>query len=156
MVTVKVNIKKHLEEYLRGKFNDCREGPVVLPDQLDLYHVLFDLVSKRPAICPLEEGALEIALPDRRCGKDPAYYNYLTERSQRILERRIEVMFWADLHDLIDHNKHMYGIEYSESVFSFMRKYDITGIGEDALLKNYYRWREKTRKRDKKRSYNRC
>ncbi|MCD7851529.1 MAG: hypothetical protein LUH63_18535 [Parabacteroides sp.] len=156
MVTVKISIKKHLEEYLLGKFNDCREGTVILPDQVDLYHVLFDLASRRPVSCPLDDGTLEIALPDRRIGKDPAYYNYLSERSQRILERRVEVMFWAELHDLIDYNKHMYGIEYAESVFSFMRKYDITSITEDALLKNYYRWRDKVRRRDKKRAYNKC
>ena len=70
MVTVKISIKKHLEEYMRGKFNDCREGVITLPDKTDLYHTLFDLTSKRPASCPLEQGTLEIALPDRRCGKD--------------------------------------------------------------------------------------
>lgn len=117
MVTVKISIKKHLEEYMRGKFNDCREGVITLPDKTDLYHTLFDLTSKRPASCPLEQGTLEIALPDRRCGKDPAYYNYLSERSQRILERRIELMFWAELHEWIDYNKHMYGIQYIESIF---------------------------------------
>ena len=64
MVTVKISIKKHLEEYMRGKFNDCREGVITLPDKTDLYHTLFDLTSKRPASCPLEQGTLEIALPD--------------------------------------------------------------------------------------------
>lgn len=154
MVTVKISIKKHLEEYMRGKFNDCREGVITLPDKTDLYHTLFDLTSKRPASCPLEQGTLEIALPARRCGKDPAYYNYLSERSQRILERRIELMFWAELHEWIDYNKHMYGIQYIESIFSFMRKFDINGISEDALKKNYYRWRDRTRKQKEKRSYN--
>ena len=52
MVTVKISIKKHLEEYMRGKFNDCREGVITLPDKTDLYHTLFDLTSKRPASCP--------------------------------------------------------------------------------------------------------
>ena len=47
MVTVKISIKKHLEEYMRGKFNDCREGVITLPDKTDLYHTLFDLTSKR-------------------------------------------------------------------------------------------------------------
>ena len=86
MVTIKINIKKHLEQYLRGKFNGCRDGAIVLPDHLDLYHVLFDLMSRRPEECPLDCGTFEIALPDRRCGKDPAYYNYLSERSQRIMQ----------------------------------------------------------------------
>ena len=105
MVTIKINIKKHLEQYLRGKFNGCRDGAVVLPDNLDLYHVLFDLMSRRPEDCPLDCGTFEIALPDRRCGKDPAYYNYLSERSQRIFERKVEVMFFAEVHDYADTKK---------------------------------------------------
>ena len=63
-------------------------------------------------------------------------------------------MFWAELHEWIDYNKHMYGIQYIESIFSFMRKFDINGISEDALKKNYYRWRDRTRKQKEKRSYN--
>ena len=156
MVTIKINIKKHLEQYLGGKFNGCRDGAVVLPDHLDLYHVLFDLMSRRPEDCPLDCGTFEIALPDRRCGKDPAYYNYLSERSQRIFERKVEVMFFAEVHDYADTKKHIEGIEYAESIFRFMRIYDITDISEDALLKNYYRWRKKVRRDSRKRSYNKC
>lgn len=155
MVTVRISIKKHLSEYLIGKFNNCKEGPVTLPDDFDLYHTIFDLVQKRPANgIPIENGNLEIVLPDRREGKDPVYYNYLGERAQQILERRIEVKMWAEVHDLIDENKHRYGIEYSESIFSFMSKYDIHSISEDALMKNYYRWRDRVRKRSSKRMYN--
>ena len=34
-----------------------------------------------------------------------------------------------------------------------MRKYGIQAITEDALLKNYYRWRDKVRKKSKRRGY---
>lgn len=156
MVTVRICIKKHLEEYLRGKYCACQDIPVVFPDTADIYHAIFDLMEKRPANVGEPRGDLEIALPDRAIGKDPAWYNYLGERSQRIIERKVELMFWAELHDLVDHNKHIYGGEYAETVYSFMRKYDIESITEDALLKNYYRWREKVRRKDKKRSYNKC
>jgi hypothetical protein len=93
-------------------------------------------------------------LPNRREGKDPEYYNYLSERALRMLEDRIESMFWAELHDLIDYNKHILGIEYSETIYTFMLKYDISSISEDAIIKNYYRWRDKIRHRKKKREYN--
>lgn len=156
METVKISIKAHLEEYLKGKYNACKNIPVVLPDNSDLYHTIFDLMEKKPANVDETKGSLEISLPDRSIGKDPAWYNYLGERSQRIIERKIELMFWADLHDMIDHNKHMHGVEYAETVYSFMIKYDIQSITEDAVLKNYYRWREKVRRRDKKRAYNKC
>lgn len=145
-----------MEEYLKGKYCDWKEVPVKFPDASDLYHTIFDLMEKKPANVEEVVGSLEIFLPDRTIGKDPAWYNYLGERSQRIIERKVELMFWADLHDLIDHNKHIHGMEYAETVYFFIRKYDIHSITEDALVKNYYRWREKVRRRDKKRAYNKC
>lgn len=154
MVTAKITIKEHLQEYIEGKFNHCQSGPVALPDNSDLYHTIFDLTERKPVNINKSDGNLEISLPDRREGKDPAYYNYLGERSQRIIERKIESKFWAELHDQIDENKHLYGIEYAETIFSFMRKYDINSITEDALMKNYYRWRDRVRKKSKKRAYN--
>lgn len=66
----------------------------------------------------------------------------------------MRLMMWAELHDLMDENKHINGIQFKESVFMFMRKYSIESITEDALLKNYQRWRDKLR-RKQKRSYTR-
>ena len=68
--------------------------------------------------------SLEIGFQHRRSRKDPAYYNYLSERSQRIFERKVEVMFFAEIHDYADAKKHIEGVEYAESIFRFMRIYD--------------------------------
>ena len=57
------------------------------------------------------------------------------------------------IYDLLDENKHLYGIQYIETVAYFMRKYGIQSISEDALLKNYYRWRDKVRKKSRRRQY---
>ena len=59
MVTTKIEIKKHLAEYVHGKYNDCMPGPVFLPDREDLYHVVYDLLERRPVSC----------LPDRYPGQ---------------------------------------------------------------------------------------
>ena len=59
---------------------------------------------------------------------------------------------WAELHELMD--EHLHGIEFKETVFTFLKKYDISSIQEDGLLKNYQRWRDSFR-RKKKRAYNR-
>jgi hypothetical protein len=154
MVSISISIKKHLEEYLVGKFNDFKGSPVHLPGNLDICHLLYDLLCKRPSNVPVPDGTLRIALPNRREGKDPEYYNHLSERSQRILENKIESMFWADLHDLMDYNKHILGMGYSDTVYTFMLRYGIHSISEDAIIKNYYRWRDKIRHRKKKREYN--
>lgn len=153
MVTTKVDIKEHLAEYIQGKYNECMSGPVSFPDKSDLYHIIYDLLEKRPVCSHSDKGNLELVIPDRRFGKSPETYNYLGVRSCRIISQKIEILFWAELHSLIDENKHQYGIQYIETVAYFMRKYGIQAITEDALLKNYYRWRDKVRKKSKRRQY---
>ena len=154
MVSIRINIKEHLKEYLSAKFGKNNDQLISLPDGCDLYHTLFNLTQKRPENCPFDSGNLIIALPDRGIGKDPAYYNYLGQRGEHIFEQRVEIMFWAEVHDFIDYNKHREGIEYLDSVHSFIQMYNLSSISDDALIKNYYRWRMKVRKRDKKRQYN--
>lgn len=156
MFTTKITIKPHLSEYLKGKYNCCNDGPISFPDSHDIYIVLFDLLIKRPAHGSLDDGNTELVLPNRKVGKNPEYYNYMSEKAVRIFEKRIELLFWADLHEHLDFQKHMNGYEISDSVYIFMSKYNIDSITSDALLKNYYRWRDRIRKKEKKRAYKRC
>ena len=153
-MTVKITVEPHVAEYIKGKFYDHEAGSVRFPPALDIYILIFDLLQKRPASCPIDTGNLEFALPERRIGKDPITFNYLSGRAQKILGDKMRLMMWAELHDLMDENKHINGIQFKESVFMFMRKYAIDSITEDALLKNYQRWRDKQR-RKKKRGYSR-
>lgn len=154
MVTVKATVDAHVAEYIKGKFFDQDSGAVRFPSTLDIYVLIYDLLQKRPACNPVDAGNLEFALPERRMGKDPVTYNYLSSKSQKILNNKMRLMMWAELHDLMDENKHINGIQFKETVYVFLRKYSIDSITEDALLKNYQRWRDKQR-RKKKRGYNR-
>lgn len=154
MITVKTTVEPHVAEYIRGKFYDREAGVVRFPPTLDIYILIYDLLQKRPATNPVDSGNLEFALPERREGKNPDSYNYLSGRAQKMLADKMRLMMWAELHDLMDENKHINGIQFKESVFLFMRKYSIESITEDALLKNYQRWRDKQR-RKKKRGYSR-
>jgi len=153
MITTKINIKPHLAEYLRGKYYNPEKECVCLPDKLDLYHTIWDLLVKRPADHPIDTGNLELGLPTRRIGKDPVYYNYLGERSIKIIEKRIELLFYAELRQTLDENKQQFSIDYQDTVFEFINKYCIESITPDALLKDFYRWRENIRKRRKRRAY---
>lgn len=150
MTTTKINLPSHLCEYLRGKYADFTDGPVRLPDHLDLYHVIFDLLERRPADRPVDHGNLELVLPCRSVGKRPETYNYLGVRSQRILARKIETMMWAEVHDTLDTLKHRDGVDYKDAVHLFICRYGIESLSEDAFLKNYYRWRLKIRRAAKK------
>lgn len=154
MMTVKINVEPYVAEYIMGKFFDHEAGAVRFPSALDIYVLIYDLLQKRPVCCPVDSGNLAFMLPERRQGKDPIYFNYLSLKSQKILNNKMRLMMWAELHDLMDENKHINGIQFKETVHLFMCKYSIESISDDALLKNYQRWRDKLR-RKKKRSYTR-
>lgn len=159
MIATKINIKQHLAEYCYGKFSLCTNNPVSFPDNYDIYHTIHNLMTKRPINCPVDSGNLEIYLPNRRkqdgesVGKDPLVYNYLGHRAEKIIERKIEVIMFAELHDTLDENKHCFGMDFIETIYEFMTKYQINAITEDALLKNYYRWREVIRRKKIRRNY---
>lgn len=155
MTTTRINLPEHLKEYLQGKYGGFDQQPIRLPDNLDLYHLIYDLLEKRPEKQYIDTGNLELVLPARSVGKRPEYYNYLGLRSQRIIARKIETMMWAEAHDFIDHQKHVEGMDYKDAVCLFMRKYGIESLSEEAYLKNYYRWRGKVRAKAKKRKYSR-
>ena len=159
MITTRIQIESYLAEYVRGKYYDETVGTVRFPSSSDIYVTIYDLMEKRPVNCPADRGNLEFMLPDRReanfaGGKSPEQFNYISVRGTAILEKRLRALMWAELHDFMDENKHINGVQFKDSVFLFMSKYGIEGITEDALLKNYQRWRDKLR-RKKKRGYNR-
>ena len=145
MVTTRIYIKPHLKEYLSGKFNQHQDHPVRFPDNMDIYHQIFNLTEKRPAKCPVDSGNLEIVLPERRSFKRAKTYNYLGARSQREIRRTINEMFWVDFRNYTEKHRYKNGSHYISIAIEFLRVYGISSISEDALIKHYYRWR----KRDK-------
>lgn len=150
MITTRIKVKPHLREYVSGKFNQFRGNAVRFPDNLDIYHAIFDLTIKRPVNCPVDEGNLEIILPKMDSYKQPKTYNYLSIQSQKKIEKKIEIMFWAEVRDFIDSGRHKNGSPYSNLVYDFLNKYCINSISEDALIKHYYRYRKKTRNNEKR------
>lgn len=154
MIAVKINVPPVLAEYARGRYGDD-EGVVKFPAKADIYHTLYDLMQRRPDGAGPDRGNLTIALPDRRegnmaAGKNPETYNWLSERSAHVIATRLKVMMWADLHDFMDENKHLRGVQFKESVYLFLTRYGIESISDDALLKNYQRWRQNMRRRNKR------
>lgn len=153
MVTTKITIKQHLAEYMIAKYWDAQEQGIRLPDNDDLYVTIYNVTTKRPANAPIDEGNLSIVLPCRRDGKNPEYYNYIGCRGARLLESKIELRFWAEVHDLLDEQKHRYGIDYIVSIEAFMLQYNIISISDEAIRKNYYRWKKQLRPKAETRGY---
>ena len=80
MITTKIEVPPHLKEYLIGKFCNMQDSPIHFPDKTDIYHIIYDLLERRPInIPPIDQGNLEIYLPERSTGKNPKLF--LLEKS---------------------------------------------------------------------------
>lgn len=154
MITTRIDVDPAVAEYIRGKYFDNSEGTVVFPSGLDIYILIWDLVQKRPENRQVDRGNLEFALPDRHLGKSPKYYNFISERSAGLIGRKLQLMMWAELHEFMDEQKHLHGVQFKDAVHIFMTRYGIESITDDAFLKHYQRFRDRTRRRSK-REYNR-
>ena len=150
MVKVRIDVPAPVAEYIRGKYYDPEVGCVRFPSNLDIYILIWDLLKKRPADAPMDSGNMEFALPDRREGKNPETYNYLSQRAGKQLGEKMRRMMMAEIHDFMDECKHAEGTTFKDSAYRFICKYGIESITEDALLKNYQRWRNGARRRYKR------
>ena len=154
MITTQIEITPYLAEYIYGKYNNGdSDEPVSIPDSEDLYHIIWDYMVKRPAnVSPVDRGNLILKLPSRRIGKDPAVYNYLSARAVHGIELHIRAMFNQELHsELLENDRLGHLLDNIDVVHRFLCQYCIISISEDALLKNYYRYRENLRQRKKRR-----
>ena len=159
MITTRIQIEPYLAEYIRGKYYDETVGTVRFPSHSDIYVTVYDLMEKRPVNCPSDRGNLEFMLPDRReanfaGGKSPEQFNYISIRGTRFLEKRFRALMWAELHEVMDENKHLHGVDFKETVFTFMNRYSTASLQAAGLLKTSHRWRHSFRRKPK-RAYNR-
>lgn len=169
-MTVKIAVKEHIAEYCRGKYSDGI-SPVRFPHQTEIYHTIWNFLDKRPADAPPDEGNLEIYLPWSRMKaidrslppeeaarhfiKNPAVYNYLTPRSVSLIEKKIESFMFAEMHQKLLLNRQAHGINYIDTVYEFMLKYQIDSVTPDMYIKDFYRWRQRLQRRNVRRNYRR-
>lgn len=152
MITTSITLTPYLAEYLRGKYASGSDNVVNIPDSSDLYHVIWNYMSRRPSDVAETSGNITIALPCRREGKDPAIYNYLSERAVRCVDKAVRREFNQELHSfLLENDQRGHLFDNIDVVLQFINMYCLESITEDALLKNFYRWRENLRKRKARR-----
>lgn len=149
-----IKIEPYLAEYISAKYDkDPISGGVKIPASTDLYFCIWENMSKCRSNQPnAPEGNLRIFLPFRRSGtagvpwKDPAYYNHLSPAAVKEVESQIRRMFNFELHRVLLENE-----EFGRSrrnldvIYEFIREYRLKSISSDALLKNYYRFRNRLR-----------
>ncbi len=157
MIVTRIQIEPYVAQYYMSMYWDREAGGVHFPPGSDIYVTIYDLMQKRPAGVGLDSGNFPIVLPDRRDanragGKSPEQFNYLSHRAASIIGKRLKIAFWAQVHELMDEQRHLHGFDYKDIVYQFMLRHSITGISEEGVLKNYQRWRDSLR-RTAKRSY---
>lgn len=156
-----IRIEPYLAEYVIGKYGiEQKNGAVNIPYNTDLYHCIWENMSRqRVNQTTPEDGNIHIQLPCRRAGegapwKDPAYYNYLSAAAAKEIEGLIRRMFNFELHRVLLENEE-FGRQRRnlDIIYDFIHTYKLKSISSDALLKNYYRFRNRLRPK-KIRQYN--
>ncbi len=146
MFTTKIQVKEYLAEYCRAKYPSDLESVVKFPSQGLLVWQIYMLLQKRPVTVELDKGNLEFVIPysRERVGviKNPAVYNHISEKGQKLIQRYIYNEFWLDAINFMTSNKLHYGIDYQDSAFLFLTNHNIKSLSVDALVKRNYRHRE--------------
>lgn len=140
-----IRVEPYLATYARMKFDtDQKTGGIKIPDSFDLYHCVWQLMERRPKGAEVpQDPNLSIWLPARRgieqvAQKNPAFWNYLSPRSARLIEKSLRRLFNWEFHhfceDLISQ-----GVCKKEAVGRFIRMYGLGIDCEETLLKNLQR-----------------
>ena len=151
---VTIQIEQYLAEYISAKYcKDTVTGGVKIPSTTDLYFCVWENMTKQRSNQPdVVNGNLRIHLPQRKVGviaspwKDPAYYNYLSPAAAKEIEAQIRRMFNFELHRILLENEEFGRQKRNlDVIYDFIRSYQLKSISSDALLKNYYRFRNRLR-----------
>lgn len=140
-----IRITPYLAEYAVRKFHvDERTGAICIPDTSDLYHVVWNGMTKpRRGDIP-EEGNLQILLPKRREGKNPAYYNKMSSQSVKAFDHTLRIIFNFEYHHfLLYHDRRGSRKNIIDLVDEFISRYHLVSISSDALIKNWQRYRQR-------------
>lgn len=138
----------YLCEYVRAMYCDFSdEGAVRFPPSSDIAQLLISAMCRRRHSgdsVPPDYVTLPVALPTNG-GKRAETFCCLSADGQRRIVHRLRSMLWAELHSWLDDCLHRRGWTLQESVRMFCLRWGITTLSEGALLKNYYRWRQRVR-----------
>lgn len=163
---VSIRIEPYLAEYARSLFGCGRaDGAVRIPSSSGLYHLVYDGMARRGGESDPEDGNLSIVLPCRSQHegdtdaplKNPRYYNWLPLSSVRRIEEYLRRLFNFEFHQvMMDNEERGRPNTLVDTVQYFMRRHGLKSVGEDALLKNFQRFRrrvypKKVRKYEKRR-----
>lgn len=144
-MTTKIIVPEFIRRWVLSTYKIEGEGAAVFSEKDDIYHIVSDVLTRRGPGDPMTDtGNLEIKVPKPRYGKDPRYFNYISPKGTRIIVRKLRALFYISAHEFIYGKEKTGAYTIKESAYLFMVQYDLDGtITEDALIKDYQRWRKK-------------
>lgn len=141
-----IHVEPYLATYAQRKFEiDPKTGGIKIPDTFDLYHCVWQVMSRRPKGCePQGNENLTIWLPARRgidglTQKNPAFWNYISPRRQWIIEKSLRRLFNWEFHHYVEQCLAQ-SMPKVDAVRAFIKLYGLGLDCEDALLKNLQRY----------------
>ena len=159
MVTITFEIKPYLAKYMYGRHAQCVEYmeatnkplPIHLSHVMPVYQTMYELTVPHPKNAVWrEKGNITFVLPHPWIGKKPEKYNYLSIGSVHIIEKEIDTEMRMELFEFLLNNKFKYGIMFKHSMETFIQKYGLEELVEEAsMMKAFQRWRKLVRKERK-------
>ena len=148
-MVVRLKVQPFLAEYARRRFErDELTGALLIPRSFDLWHCLWQVMQKPPrgGRVTVADANLAVRLPWRRrqegeVGKDPAYWNYISPEGQRQVEQQLRRLYYYDLHQWMLHPRQGRHLQ-RDLIRQFMQRWGTNLDHEDALLKNWQRYRK--------------
>lgn len=151
-ILVTLRIDPFYQRFLRAYFNCI--GPVMeFPPKSD-FNLLLTFLANKPTSKQIKnnlkprdfgEYSFKVALPYIK-HKDVFYYNYFSERSMQIFQRRIYLFFQLIFHCEMDEGIHNLGLSKKNAIQQFIERYDLLVDDEDRIVKAYFRYEERLRK----------
>ncbi len=139
-LTCRISVRTLFRLYRRGRPSSSRR---LLPVHHPCKNYWADVP---PALAPRNRQPLP---PPHRSapGKNPAYYNYLTQDAISLFEQRTLNQLQLELFDRMLDDRRQLGVPYIESVRCFIEHYHISSISEEGLMKAFWRWKKNIKKR---------
>ena len=145
MQTVKLTLKPYLAEYLQKRYPATEPGLVKLPPSSHLYYLVLASLRTRPKGAE-EDGNVELMLPNPSpySGKRRPYrINYLAPYAKDRIASVVYAAYWEECHRYMERRIHVHGDTIIGAASSFISVHGLTLSNEDAILKNYQRWRRR-------------
>ena len=157
MQTIRLAIKPYLAEYLIKTYPSGEPGIVKVPPTLNLYEVILsNMHGLKKEKADMDRWNVEIMLPNPSQSSSRRLtckrYGVSGQGSIRI-SRSIYALYWSDCHSYLEHRINVHGDTIIDAIYGFLDSRGLTLSTEEAIRRNYQRWRMRRKSHAKDRNF---